>query len=630
VVGILPPGVSYDRADVLIPYYINPDSLTGRASNFLSVVARLKPGITVAQAHRELNALTKTLVEKYPRAYPASMQFGATAISLRTDTVGNAEPALLILLGAVGLVLLIACANVANLLLARGEARQREIAVRLALGAGRRRVITQLLTESMVLAFAGAATGSALAWWGVKAILAMSPGAIPRAEGIQIDVTVGLVTLGLALLTGFLFGLAPALQLAKPDVQSTLREGTRGGTEGRGRQRFGKTLVAGEIALAVVVVVGATLLVRSFSKLQSVDPGFNPKNILAVSLALPQARYDSPATLSFYARLMERVKTLPGAKNVAVASDLPPRIAGNNWDILIEGRPSQPGVADPSPQIRFVTREYFDVIGEGVATGRTFTEADHATSEPVAVINETASKVIWPKGDALGARIRFSSRQPWMTIVGIVRDVRSQGLATSPPAEVYMPYEQSIAIAGGAQQQMFLVMRTSTDPMSLAPAARGIVRELDPLLAITSIRSMDDMISVSVASSRFAMRLLATFGLLALALAAIGVYGLMSYGVKRRTREIGIRLALGAQRGDVMGLVVRQGMTLAVAGLVAGIAVAAVATRYMGTMLFGVTAYDPVTFGGVVILLCIVALVASWVPARRAVKGDTSEALRGE
>ena len=628
VVAILPPDASFAGAEVFIPAYINPDSMSGRSSNFLNVVARLRPGISVDKAQGEANTLTKTLNERFPVNYPSSMGFGARVISLRNDTVGSAEPALLILLGSVALVLLIACANVANLLLARGEARQREIAVRLALGAGRRRVITQLLTESTLLALVGAAVGSAFAWWGTRAIVAMSAGAIPRAEGIRIDMTVGLVTLALAVVTGILFGLAPALQLARGDVQATLRDGARGGSEGRSRHRFGKVLVAAEMALAVVVVIGAALLVRSFTILQRVDPGFDARNLLTVDLSLPAARYDGAAAISFYQQLIDRAGAMPGVRVAAAATALPPNAPGNNLDIFIDGRATPPGGTLPSPNFVVVTRRYFEALGIRPVQGRAFSDVDAPTSEPVAVINETTARRVWPEGNAIGQRVRTSQRRPWMTIVGIVPDVHSNGLDQPAPAELYVMHEQRLATAGGAERSLFLVLRTATDPMAVANGARTAVKEIDPLLAITGVRSMTEIMERSVARPRFAMRLLTAFGALALVLAAIGIYGIMAYGVKRRTREIGIRMALGAQRSSVLALIVRQGMALAAAGLMAGTLGALFITRYMTALLYGVQPFDAITFGAVVVVLGGVALLASWIPARRAVSANAVEALR--
>jgi len=630
VIGMLPPGVTLEKAQAFIPIFINPDSLTGRASNYLDGVARLRPSVTVAQAQRELSALTKRLTKQYANVYPASMGFGATVIAMRDAIVGDVRPALLMLLGAVGLVLLIACANVANLLLARGEARQREIAVRLALRAARGRILRQLLTESAVLALLGGIGGLALAWLGTKALLSVNPDAIPRMELIHIDPTVGAVTLLVAISTGVLFGLAPAIQMVRPDLQGSLKEGTRGGSVGGSQQRLGRVLVTAEIALAVVVVIGAALLMRSYWTLRNVDPGFKPGGILVVDLAVPPARYDARATTAFYRQLVDRLSSLPDVQTAAAASELPPVAAGNNWDIAIEGSSRAPGQAAPSPNVREVTAEYFRALSIPLARGRTFGAEDRETSVPVAVINETAARTISPGTDPVGRRVRFSSREPWITIVGVVRDVRSAGLGNPVPAELFLVHDQLPAIAERTERAMYVVLRTSGDAMALAAPVRRIVRELDPLLAIVGMRTMTEIMDRSVAQPRFTMLLLALFGGVALTLAAIGIYGIISYGVRRRTREIGIRMALGASPANVLRLVVGQGMRLAFVGLAVGVIGALAVTRVMARLLYGIGPTDPLTFATICVLLAMVALVASWLPARRAVLTDPTSALRAE
>jgi putative ABC transport system permease protein len=558
------------------------------------------------------------------------MGYGATVISMRDEIVGDVRPALLILLGAVGLVLLIACANVANLLLARGEVRQREVAVRIALGASRRRIVRQLLTESAVLAVAGGAAGLLFAWLGMKTLLAVNPSAIPRLELVRIDLTVGLVTLGVAIATGVVFGLAPALQLTKPDLQSSLKEGTRGGSVGRSQQRLGRTLVTAEVALAAVVVIGAALLVRSFWALRTVDPGFEPGNLLVVDLSVPMAKYDAAAAAGFYRRLVEQLGTLPGVTTAAAASDLPPVSGGANWDIEILGHPRAPDVAAPSPNVRIVTTSYFSALSINPVRGRFFGPSDGATTVPVAIINETTRRAVWPNEDPVGQQVRFAPDQPWVTIVGVSRDTRSAGLGEPVPAELFLLHDQLLAITKETERTMYVVMRTAGDPLSLATAARRTVRDLDPQLAITGIRSMDQVIDLSVARPRFTMLLLGVFGAVALALAAVGIYGIMSHAVKRRTREIGIRMALGARPADVLRLVVGQGMMLAGVGLGIGVVAALAGTRLMRGLLYGISATDPVTFIAIVFLLGGVALVASWVPARRAVATDPMTSLRSD
>ena len=628
VVGILPPGITMSRADAFIPIFINPDSMRGRSTNYLDAVARLRPGVTVEQAQRELNALTKRTAVQYPRNYPASMGYGATAVSMHEVIVGEIKLPLLILLGAVGLVLLIACANVANLLLARGEARQQEIAVRLALGASGKRIVRQLLTESAVLAILGAAAGTLLAWWGMRALLGVNPQAIPRFQEIRIDATVGVATFVLAVLTGVIFGLAPAVHLVRTELQSSLKEGNR--SESGSRQRMGRTLVTAEIALAVVVVIGAALLMRSFYALRNTNPGFSAERLLAIDLSIPSTRYDDDATTLFYQRLVERSVALPGVQAAAAISELPPVAGGSNWDIQIDGRKLAPDETAPSPNVRPVTRDYFRVMSIAIVRGRSFGPADARGAAPVAILNETSAKKYWPNADPIGQRVRFTSGLPWITIVGVAHDVPSMGLREPVPPEIFVLHEQLPVAGGGTERAMYVVLKTTGDPLALSNAARRVVRELDPLLAITGIRSMEQMLDLSVAQPRFTMLLLAVFGAVALALAAVGIYGIMAYAVKRRTREIGIRMALGGAPRDVLLLVVGQGMRLALVGLLVGIASALASTQVMEKLLFGVRANDPLTFGGIALLLGAVAFFASLVPARRAVRTDPTAALRSE
>ena len=630
VVGILSPGFQFEKAEALVPIYVNPDSMTGRSSNYLDGVARLRSGVTLEQAQRELNAVTRRTAVQYPRNYPASMGYGATVVGLRDEMVGDVRPALLVLLGAVGLVLLIACANVANLLLARGEARQREIAVRTALGADRRRIVRQLLTESVLLSVAGAAAGALLAWWGVKTMLAVNPTAIPRLHEIRVDATVGAVTLAVALFTGLVFGLAPSMQLARAGVHASLREGARGGSESAGRYRLGRTLVVTEIALAVVVVIGAGLLIRSFWALRTTDPGFVPERLLVVDLDVPEARYDAQATGVFYRDLVQRLAALPGAQSSAAASDLPPVASGSNWDIAIEGRTRATDETAPSPNVRSVTGEYFRTMSISIVRGRALVPADEESALSVAVLNETAARSFWPGSDPIGQRVRFSSTRSWITIVGIARDVKSAGLGEPTPPEIFVPHGQLPAVSGTMERTMYAVVRTAGDPALIATAARHVVRDLDPQLAIRNVWTMREMIGRSVAAPRFTMLLLSIFAAVALSLAAIGIYGILSYAVRRRTREIGIRVALGGQPRHVLWLVVGQGLRLAMAGLTLGVLAALAATRLTTRLLYGVRATDPFTFAGVVILLGAVAFLASWLPARRAVSVDPRAALSAD
>jgi putative ABC transport system permease protein len=458
----------------------------------------------------------------------------------------------------------------------------------------------------------------------------VNPDAIPRMQEIRVDATVAVVTLAIALTTGMLFGLAPAMQLVRTNLQSTLKEGTRGGSESGERHRLGRALVSGEIALAVVVVIGAALLVRSFWALRSSDPGFRPDHVLVIDLAVPASRYDEQATTTFYQRLVERAGALPGVQVAAAASDLPPFASGKNWDVEIDGRPRAPGESAPSPNVRAVTAGYFRAMSIGVVRGRALGPEDTRNALPTAVVNEAAARAIWAGGDPIGQRVRFDRQLPWITIVGVARDVHSMGLAEPAPAEIFLPHEQLPSVAGGTERAMYVVLRTSGDPTALAAPARALVRELDPLLAIVSIRSMVELMDLAVAQPRFTVLLLGVFGGVALALAAIGIYGVLSYAVKRRTREIGIRIALGGEPRHVVRLVVGQGMRLALLGLAVGVLGAFLATRLMTRLLYGVSATDPLTFVAITVLLALVALVASWLPARRAVRTDPRAALAAE
>jgi putative ABC transport system permease protein len=431
------------------------------------------------------------------------------------------------------------------------------------------------------------------------------------------------------MVTGVLFGFAPALHLLRTELQSTLKEGGRGGGSGQ-RQRLGRALVTAEVALAVVVVIGATLLLRSFRELRGLDPGFRPDNILAIDLTIPSARYDEAASTSFYQRLIERMGALPGVRQAAAASDIPPVAGGYNWDIEIDGRARAPGESAPSPNIRAVTHHYFGVMSLQVTAGRGFGTEDHAASAPVAVLNETSARAWWPSTNPIGQRVRFDTSLPWVTIIGVARDTKSSGMGEPTPPEMFLLHEQMPAAGGTTQRTMYVVLKTSVDPSSLISSARGVVRELDPQLAITNVRTMDQLLDFSVAQQRFLMLLLVVFGGVALTLAAIGIYGIMSYAVKRRAREIGIRMALGGSSGDVFRLVVGQAMRLAILGLVIGLIAAFGVTKYMADLLFGVTPRDPVTFITIGALLTSVAMVAAWIPARRAVRTDPTTALRTE
>ncbi|HZN12569.1 MAG TPA: ABC transporter permease, partial [Blastocatellia bacterium] len=554
-------------------------------------VARLKGGVTIDRARAEMDAIAARLEQQYPQSNTGNRVSITPALE---NVVRDIRPALLVLLGAVGCVLLISCANVANLLLARAAARQKEMAIRTALGAGRWRVVRQLLTESLLLALLGGGLGLLLARWGVRLILAVSPDSIPRAREIGLDGRVLGFTLLVSLLTGVIFGLVPAWQASKPDLNETLKDAGRGSTGGLRRQRFRSALVVAEVALALVLLVGGGLLIRSFYRLQQVNPGFRPERLLTFQVALPSAKYseDQPR-INFYNQTLERLGALPGVESVGAATGLP--LGNNGWQtsFAIEGRPDPPPGQRPLTETAIVTTDYFRAMGMTLVKGRAFGEPDRKGSPPVTVIDERFAELHFPNEDPIGKGIRFGGRggdNPVTTVVGVIRRVKMEGLATdSNRVQSYRPYLQQPA------NGMTVVMRAAGDPGQLAQAARQHVLAVDPDLPIFNVRTMERIWDDSVAPQRLNTLLLGIFGGVALLLAAVGIYGVMSYSVTQRTHELGIRMALGARPRDVRALVVRQGMTFVALGVGLGLAGALVVTRWMASLLYGVSASDPLT-----------------------------------
>jgi putative ABC transport system permease protein len=570
---------------------------------------------------------------------------GAKVVPMHEDAVGSYRPALLVLLGAVGFVLLIACANVANLLLARAAVRQKEFALRATLGASRLRTVRQLLTESLLLSVLGGGLGLLLAMWGVDLLVALSPAELPRIAEIGVDARVLVFTLSLSVLTGIVFGLAPALQASHLDLNEALKEGGRSVTGSRRTRRLRSALVVTEIALSLVLLVGAGLLINSFWHLMQVSPGFKTDNLLTMQIALPDSKYpptEHHRAQAFYRQLLERVATLPGVQSVGATSSLP--LAAGGWGkmLSIEGRPAPPSMETvPLVQYRQVSANYFGTLGVSPVKGRLFTEQDDPKSPPVALINEEMARRFFPGEDPIGKRIWMGPPEnllpggalpdgysfPRLTIAGVVNDIKHQGLNQQAGPEVYIPYAQG---AGETQRSMFLAVRTTVDPMSLAAAVRNEVTAIDRDQPVADIQTMEQRLAASLAQPRFNMLLLGIFAAVALALAAVGLYGVMAYGVTQRTHEIGIRMALGAQRSNVLKLVVRQGMAMALIGVVLGLAASFALTRVMASLLFGVSATDPLVFTIIALLLAAVAFIASYIPARRAIKVDPMIALRYE
>jgi putative ABC transport system permease protein len=632
VVGVLPARFKFPFNASAVKDYWTPldphDELnTKRGVGYLNVIARLKPGVTTEQAQTEMDAIARRLAEQYP---DNNQGHGITLISTYEDTVGGVRPALLVLLGAVGFVLLIACANVANLLLVRATRRQREIAVRTALGATRWRVVRQLLTESLLLSLAGGAVGLLLALWGVDALAGMLPEDVPRVREIALDGRVLAFTLGIAILTGLVFGLAPALAASRLDVNEALKAGGRG-TGGWRRNRLRSFLVVAEVALSLMLLVGAGLLLKSFVRLREVSPGFKPEQVLTLSVALPEMKYETPAQQArFFQQLLTDTAAAPGVEAAAGVFPLP--FSGDNarGKFEIEGQPAASESESPNALSYIISPDYLRALDIPLLNGRGFNERDAQSAPRVVLINETLARRFFAGADPLGRHLVISSfadlgKPITCEIIGVVGDVKHDGLDAEAEAEYYMPYQQATL------SFMTLVIRGTTDkPTALVAGARAAVAQLDKDLPITDIKPMNEWLAASVAPRRFNMLLLGGFALLALCLATVGIYGVMAYSVAQRTHEIGIRLALGAQAADVLRLVIGQGMALALIGIIMGLLGAFALTRVLATLLFGVTATDPSVFAGVTLLLALVALVACLVPAHRATRVDPMIALRHE
>jgi putative ABC transport system permease protein len=636
VVGVMPAGLmaptQNEPSDVWLSaghYGGGRGALTNQRGNHaFEVVGRLKPGVTLPQAQAEMNAIAANLKQQYP---DINVDFGVRVASLHEDLVRDVRPTLLILLAAVGCVLLIACANVANLLLARATTRHKEMAIRAALGASRLRVVRQLLTESTLLGVGGGLVGLLLALWGTDLLVSIVPKGLPRVGEASVDGRVLGFTVLIALATGILFGLVPALQASKSDLVEALKEGGKGAGDGARRSRLRSGLIVAEVAVAVMLLVGAGLLVNSFLRLQSVNPGFNPHNVLTFRIGLPDSRYPQPEQITtFYQQLVARLETLPGVASASAIAPLPLSGQGAGVGFSIEGMalpPNQPFAYDAD--FRTVTPGHFRTMGMTLVKGRDFTARDGLQSTPVAIINETLARRYFPDGDPLGKRINPSfsigTGEPLMReIIGVVRDVKHASLRVDAEPEIYVTHAQF------PRNSMTLVVRADSDPNRLIGAIRNEVQQLDNELPVFNVKTLDQYLSASVAEPRFNTLLIGSFAGLALLLTAIGLYGVMSYAVTQRTHEIGIRMALGARPRDVLRLIIGQGMGMAVIGMGIGIAAAYGLTRVMASLLYGVSATDPTTFAVVIALLTVVALLACYIPARRATKVDPMVALRYE
>ena len=629
VVGVMPRSFQFPtRNDQLwVPIAFDAKEAGNRGSHYLEVIARIKPGITLQEAQAEMTTIASRLQQQYPGT---NTSIGAVVTPLHEHVVGDIKPALLVLLGAVAFVLLIACANVANLLLARAAVRQKEIALRLALGASRQRLIRQFLTESVLLAAFGGGIGLLFAVVGLSVLKRFIPPNISHAQAITIDAKVLIFTVVVSLVTGLIFGLAPATQAANFNLNDTLKESGRDSAAGSRGNRIRGLLVVSEVAVSFILLIGAGLLINSFLHLRNIDPGFRAEKKLTMKIVLPEVRYaDKEQRGVFYRELIRRVETLPGVVSAAVATSLPLTESGNSVGVSIEGR------ADPAPDrvpiviTRMISPRYFETMGIPLLKGRAFTEEDKAESPAVIVISETTARQFWPGEDALGKQLKIgfpsNSENKWLTVIGVVKDVRQYELVVEPKPQMYLPFTQANFFEPRA-----LVVKTNLEPLSLAATVRKTVWEIDRDQPVSNVASMENIVSNSVARQRFSMLLLGIFASLALVLAAVGIYGVMSYSVAQRTHEIGIRMALGAQRGDVLKLTIGQGLRLVVTGVIIGLAAAFVLSRVMSSLLFGISPTDPLTFITISLVLVSVAILASYIPALRASRVDPMFALRYE
>lgn len=636
VAGVMPPGTEHpgneyhgvahgQTVDLWFPFTFRGDP-NQRGSHYLEVIGRLKPGVAAPQAQAEMNALIAQFAREHPDALAG---WQALVTPLYTEIVGSSRRLLLVLLGAVALVLLIACANAANLLLARATVRRREIAVRAALGAGRWRLVRQMLAESLLIAVLGGGLGMAVAGGGVRALVALLPAGFPRADTIHVNASVFAFTLLVTLATGLLFGLAPALQATRADLHDSLRDGGRGSTSGGGALRLRSALLVGEVSLACILLIGAGLMLRSFVRLLRTDPGFRPEHLLTASLSLPQKTYKPLDMVHFWTRLNASLNSVSGIRAAGVGTDLP----WTGWDdniggFTIEGK-KPPAHQEFHARYHVASPDYFRALGIPLVRGRFFTDGDTMKAPPAMIINQAMARRYWPGEDAVGKRVTFEDHPKetdWLTVVGIVGDVKDKPDSPEAQNAMWWPIEQTPVFVG----QMSVAVRGSSDAAMLVNDLREAVRQLDPTLAIAGIQPMDQIADANISTPRFALFLVALFAGLALTLAAIGIYGVISYTVSQRTHEFGLRMALGARPADVQRLVVRQGVRLALVGVALGLAGALALGRVLRSLLYEVSASDPITFTSVALAAVAIAALACYLPARRATAVDPAHTLRGE
>ena len=634
VVGVMPAGFDFPlqlfnlgnggqfggRVEIWKPLAFTDDQMKARSSRSFFIVGRLTPGTSVAQAQAEIETINAQMRREHPDNYTQDNSFGGDVLPLQDLAVAGMRPALLILLGAVFLVLLIACANLTTMLLARAAAREREIAIRVALGAGRLRLLKQVFTESVLLALIGGVAGVLLALWGVELLKIIGAQTVPRLREVNVDLGVLAVTLAICVGTGIIFGLAPGLASARPELTEALKEGGRGTTQGMRRNRLRNGLVVAEVALALVLLSGAGLLIKSFVYLQNVNPGFNPRNALTFEISLPKMQYpDDASIVRFNNEAQRRIAALPGVQAAGFSTILPLAGTNSDWSFAIEGRPSDRNSPSPDEEKRQVSSDYFRALETPLVRGRLFTEADNGDAPPVMIVNQAFAKKFWPNEDALNKRISFdgtSGNPKWITIVGVVGDIRHFGLDIDPKPEMYVPFAQDSYFT------TIYVVRSNQDPRTLVPAIQREIQAIDPALPLANVRTFENVIADSVAPRRLSVVLLGVFAGVAVLLASVGIYGVMSFLVVQRTHEIGVRMALGAQRSDVLKLVLVRSLKLISAGTIIGLIVALMSTHTLRALLYSVSAFDAATFALMTILLGAIALAASYLPAMRATRAD--------
>ncbi len=634
VVGVMPEGFQFPgganmlpglqfalQNDVWMPLAITDEERERHGNLNLATIGRLKPGVSATQGEAELRAIQQGLPL-------GTIGFTLNVLPLHQQMVGTIRKPLLVLLATVALVLLIACANIANLLLARATSRQKEIAIRAALGAGRRRIVGQLLTESLLLSLTGGAIGLLLAVWGNSLLVSVIPREVPRINDVGVDARILLFTLAISIVTGLIFGLLPALQASRFDLNRSLKEGVRGMTSGAGQNRLRSLLVVSEVAMALVLLIGAALLMKSFIRLLDVNPGFNPENVLTFEIQLPNlppSRYErSEEQTTFFQQLMTRLQALPGVENAGGVLSLPLSGAHESTDVFLEGQETTLAAQRPTADYTMVTPDYFATLQIPLLQGRYFTAQDKRDGSLVIIINDTFAERLWPGQNPIGKRMRIGFEEKQREVIGVVGSVKQMSLDAEPRPAMYMPHLQA------PTPGLTLLVRTRGEPLSMAAAVRQEVRAIDKDVPVTQVQTMEKVLGASVAQPRFSMLVVGLFAALALVLSAVGIYGVMAYAVSRRAHEIGVRMALGAGANQVLKLVLKDGMTLALAGIAIGLLGAFALTRLMASLLFGIGAKDPATFVSVAVFLALVAFIACYIPARRATKVDPLVALRNE